>query len=248
MKRRHGFTLIELLIVIAIIAILVAVLVPVFFKVKESARQGTAMENLKLIGQGLAAYKLENHHPPAVLFGYVDTAATGGTGTLEAPKLKVSPGTAPYGLYPSYVKSADTFEDPNNSVDKATVEAIGLPTCIVSAPCYYAADAYDLSPQVSGGSSLNTTNVLRYRTVWEQPPVPPATPDANYPRQLQFPNPPGDTYVTCTTYHVPNADKVLVLFENGSVKKMTGADFAAQDTTPPPTTPPTPGNFWTVRP
>ena len=109
MKRHNGFTLIELLIVIAIIAILVAILVPVFFKVKESSRQGTAMENMKLIGQGLAAYKLDNHRAPDVLFGY----ANGGTMESYKPPSKVG-GSAPIGLYPSYVKTADVFQDPNN--------------------------------------------------------------------------------------------------------------------------------------
>ena len=56
---------------------------------------------------------------------------------------------------------------------------------------------------------------------------------------MRWQNPPANTVVTATTYHVKNADKVLVLFESGAVKKMTGADFAAKEGTP---------TFWTVTP
>ena len=246
MKRRNGFTLIELLIVIAIIAILVAILVPVFFKVKESARQGTVMENMKLIGQGLAAYKLDNHRAPDVLFGYANG------GTMESYKPASTVAALPVGLYPSYVKTADVFQDPNNSA--AADATTGPITARLVAPCsdaacasanpgdivsvqrtFYTADAYDVCPQVTGGSTVSTTPLVRYARGWERL----DGADANAGRQMQAPNPPGNTYVTCTTYHVPNADKVLILFEDGSVKKMTGADFAAQESG---------GNFWTVKP
>ena len=48
----------------------------------------------------------------------------------------------------------------------------------------------------------------------------------DYKRQMRWQNPPADTLVTATTYHVKNADKVLVLFESGTVKKISGTDFA----------------------
>ena len=240
MKRQRGFTLIELLIVIAIIAILVAILVPVFFKVKESTRQGTSMSNLKQIGQGLAQYKLDNHRCPDVLFGYAD-----GGGTMNAYKPAVSMAAYPLSLYPSYVKTAGVFQDPNNTAKPDDASAVTgsltpgatpQPTPPLNAAhTYFTADAYDVCPQVTAASTLSTTYVARYTPRWTA--LGAVGTDAG--RQLQAPNPPGDTYVTCTTYHVPNADKVLVLFENGSVKKMTGADFSALE----------PNNgFWTVKP
>lgn len=48
-----------------------------------------------------------------------------------------------------------------------------------------------------------------------------------YTHQLYWKNPPSDTYVTLTTHHVVNADKVLVLFDDGSVHKMRAEDFQA---------------------
>ncbi len=123
--------------------------------------------------------------------------------------------------------TADIFQDPNNPAnptDPAATVTVGVNT-------YYAADAFDINPTVTGTKTLSTTPVLRYNTNWM------AAGDPDYARQLSNPNPPSDTYITCTTYHVPNRDQVLVLFENGSVKKMTGADFAAQESA-----------FWKVKP
>ena len=47
----------------------------------------------------------------------------------------------------------------------------------------------------------------------------------NYTRQLRWTNPPPDTYITCTTHHVPNSNKVIVLWEGGEAKAMDAAQF-----------------------
>lgn len=49
----------------------------------------------------------------------------------------------------------------------------------------------------------------------------------DYVRQGHWRVPPADTYITTTTYHVPNANKVLVLFESGAVRKVSPQDFLA---------------------
>ena len=88
---------------------------------------------------------------------------------------------------------------------------------------FYLADAYDSSPTVTGTNTVNTTFVVRYQTARELT----GSTDPSYNRQLRWQNPPASTLVTATTYHVQNADKVLVLFESGAVKKVTGHDFVA---------------------
>lgn len=99
---------------------------------------------------------------------------------------------------------------------------------------FYLADAYDSSPTVQGANTIvdPTTNppptspppyLVRYQLARQ----PTGATDGSYARQMRWSNPPADTVVTATTYHVKNADKVLVLFESGTVKKINGADFAS---------------------
>ena len=64
-RRPSGFTLIELLIVIAIIAVLAGILFPVFAKARASARESTALSNLKQIGAALSMYAADyDEHLP----------------------------------------------------------------------------------------------------------------------------------------------------------------------------------------
>ena len=105
---------------------------------------------------------------------------------------------------------------------------------------FYLADAYDSSPTVIGTNQINdptasTSYLVRYQLAREQT----GSADASYNRQLRWQNPPANTVITATTYHVQNADKVLVLFESGAVKKMTGADFNAKEGA---------GSFWQITP
>lgn len=86
----------------------------------------------------------------------------------------------------------------------------------------------------------------------------------NYTSQLRWSHPPGTTYVTCDTWHVPQQNSVLVLFLDGNVKKVdigrflgTGPFGAAQADVPIDGTHPQPdisvdngisrGNFWRQR-
>ncbi len=104
---------------------------------------------------------------------------------------------------------------------------------------FYKADAYDASPQIAAtNNDLNTSAyVTRYQSSWTDinggynaactSSTTPATCYSDgsnnlnaYTHQLRWRNPPAETYVTSTTYHVPAAGKVLVLFEGGAVEKM----------------------------
>lgn len=55
-QMKRGFTLIELLVVIAIIAILAAILFPVFAQAKDSAKDTSALSNVKQQGLGMLMY------------------------------------------------------------------------------------------------------------------------------------------------------------------------------------------------
>lgn len=98
---------------------------------------------------------------------------------------------------------------------------------------FYLADAYDISPEIAGANQLvggngsPSTYVVRYQPNWT--PISPTDQTTNYPlnysRQLRWSNPPASTYVTCTTHHVPNSNKVIVLFEEGDAVVMDSARF-----------------------
>ena len=140
---------------------------------------------------------------------------------------------------------------PCNPVSDGVLNGAGSSACtgasagavIDTTRAFYKRDAYDSSPEVTGGNQIDLNNfVVRYQLAREPtatvvPNGPP--PDQDYKRQLRWQNPPADTLVTLTTYHVKNADKVLLLFESGTVKKMSGRDFNANYGG---------ANFWKVQP
>lgn len=245
--RTHGFTLIELLVVIAIIAILTAILLPVFASVRENARQTTSMSNMHQISTGLAQFQLDNHRYPDVLFGYA-YPATGTAVAMDqafdaASAAKVADQYFP-GLYPEYVKDVKVFQDPNNPdngkptlTKTVNVNFLGTDgTLTTQAVPFYSADAYDSSPEITDTNKLDkTTNIARYQSSWTN--IDPTLDCASggslcgpnqlnqYTHQMRWKNPPAETYVTSTTYHVPNAGRVLVLWESGSVRKLDVSTF-----------------------
>lgn len=62
--RRRGFTLLEILIVIAIIGLLAAILFPVFASVREGARRGACLSNLRQLGQAITMYTGDHDYYP----------------------------------------------------------------------------------------------------------------------------------------------------------------------------------------
>ena len=275
-RRAAGFTLIELLVVIAIIAILAAILFPVFFTVREKARQATSLSNLRQISDALAKYELDHHRAPEVLFGYVFRDASNNVVPMDQAlsQAKVAGKAADYfpGLYPLYINDVTVFTDPNNPARYSDTQSLDVnvlcpgtdaacagqkPGTLVKASsqsAFYTADAYDLSPALNADSSLGTTYLPHYQRAWTS--FPPTTPiGAAALRQLANPNPPADTYVTCTTYHVPkgafSGGKVLALFESGSTRTLDSSRFVTGGADPASIAAAggaSPAQFWRTKP
>lgn len=64
MRSRRGFTLIELLVVVAIIALLVSILLPSLTQARKQASSVKCRANLRVQGQALADYVIENEYYP----------------------------------------------------------------------------------------------------------------------------------------------------------------------------------------
>ena len=289
-RAERGFSLIELLVVIAIIALLAAIIFPVFATVRENGRQQTSLSNLHDISTKLEQYKLDHKTYPQVLFGraYPPGAPVAMDKAYEAAQAADAAnagnvGNANYvsivdqyfdGLYPEYIRDVNSFKDGNNPTTDLTavrtVPSVVLAKdgTISAAPeTFYAVDAYDTSPLITGTNQVDfNTNVLRYSSSWTG-----ITPDGSapaglttsvtgdtpfdaYKRQLRWQNPPSGTYVTSTSYHVKYANKVLVLWQNGSAKNIDASIFLAAsggaDTQVAPTDGPavTSAKFWQLKP
>jgi prepilin-type N-terminal cleavage/methylation domain-containing protein len=253
-----GFTLIELLVVIAIIAILTAILLPVFATVRENARESNSLSNMHQISTAIAQFRLDNHAPPDVLFGYVyymygtttpvpmSKALAQAEADAAAHPTTMDIGTTFPGLYPEYIKDYRVFIDPNNPADptsasdivSANVNLLGTTGKLTpKSENFYTADAYDISPAITGLKSVSlSTYVPRYQSSWTDidntldctgttTSLCGTNDEDLYEHQLRWQNPPASTYVDSTTYHVQQADKVLVLWDNGSAGKVPVSTF-----------------------
>jgi len=157
---------------------------------------------------------------------------------------------------------------PCNSTSDGVLNSSGNSACrearagavVLTRRTFYKLDAYDSGPKVTAGNQVDpATFYPRYQLAHEGTscPVgvspPPGYCDssvllttdqqkADYKRQLRWQNPPADTIITMTSYHVQNADKVLLMFQSGAVKKLKAEDFQVQENiTPAPQSQPT---FW----
>jgi len=93
--------------------------------------------------------------------------------------------------------------------------------------------------------------------LWATIPTGVDNPGQVYERQMHWQYPPATSYVTATTYHVPNTNSVLVLFEDGSVRKFTSEQFTIRNGGDPSTigtvvsgagAPASSANFWQLLP
>ncbi len=134
----------------------------------------------------------------------------------------------------------NSIASPSGALTPTTTSASGATTR------FYLADAFDISPQITGTNTLSAASgatqanyVVRYQANWTDVYPAGTTPAPyqsaagvspiynNYVRQLRWQNPPPDTYVTSTTYHVPNDNRVLVLWESGNAKSIDASRFLA---------------------
>lgn len=281
-----AFTLIELLTAIAIIAIVAGIVLAALGPAKEAGRKATTLSSLHDISVGIGEYQRDHQgNMPPVLFAFAD-------GTQNMNGISTDQNAA-VGLYPVYVKDYKDFLDPDDSdydgtepPSASTITALNHNVStlgVLSTPSppfpenppannaptgYFNADAYDVSPQITGNNQLGTQLVVRYQPQWTSniSPAPTAQTYGTSPiagdgitysqfqRQLAFPDSVGDTYVTCSTYHLPASGKVLVLFKAGNTVTMDVSQFLASENGTDATDISVDGNgvskarFWTVTP
>ena len=269
-QARRAFTLIELLVVIAIIAIIAAILFPVFAKVREKARQTTVISDMHQIQTGLEAYKLDYHKYPDVLFGYADN---GGSMATYTPATGAVPSLYPNYVktYQAFTDPNNPVTDPAQATGALNVNTLDTTGNLTTATThkFFTEDAYDVSPQVTGENAISNGSsisyVPRYQLSWSSintslagnctSATSPATcaqvgggPIYNaYNSQLRWRSQPGTTYVTCSTYHVPNAGLVIVLFQDGPAKVVDTSKFLALGPDVTGLSAGTP-NFWKIQP
>ncbi|BDI32971.1 hypothetical protein CCAX7_50220 [Capsulimonas corticalis] len=176
------------------------------------------------------------------------------------------------GLYPEYIRDVNAFTDgnnPNNDYTKVhSSDTIFLNTdgsIQTKTVAFYTSDAYDSSPLILGTNKTDpNTYVTRYSSSWtgitsDGSPAtgltaksPSEQPADVYKRQLRWQNPPSSTYVASTSYHVPYANKVLVLWESGSAKAVDASVFlnaaGGSDSVATPTGAVSAANFWQIKP
>ena len=246
-RRRIGasaFTMIELLTVIAIIAILAGIIFPVAGTVRENARRSSTMSNLREIQMAVKQYHLDNRSYPEFLFGPAvnangDEAATNVLSMAQVAETVNSSATDPVtrkikvlysrGLFPEYISSLERFSSPNNTVARTTrdtgvrivtlryLDRAATPPAQPLTRAFYAYDAFDASPAITGDNRIDTARFApRYSRLWTE--IRPGDTSADYKRQLQWRNPPEDTYLTMTSWHVPAGGKAVVVFLNGTAK------------------------------
>lgn len=201
------------------------------------AYPGTTMKNGLATAQtaGTAAIYFPGLYPAYIKDPEVFTDPNNSVNTSDAGKIAGPLNT--YIVAPCSAASDNTLRgDTGSGCGTATY---GSGSVIPTKRSFYIADAYDSAPVVSGTNQTGdpaTQSLVRYQLAREGTYCSgtniPAGCDSSvasnddYKRQMRWQNPPADTLVTATTYHVKNADKVLVLFESGTVKKISGTDFA----------------------
>lgn len=142
-------------------------------------------------------------------------------------------------LYPEYINSLERFTSANNTVSRTpndtTVRVVtmrqynptGTPNRVQQVQrAFYAYDSFDTSPAITANDKIDTNKFFpRYSRLWTDiPPTNISAGDTDYKRQLLWRNPPEDTYLAMTTWHVPQG-KAIVVFLNGTAKVVDVSKF-----------------------
>jgi len=102
-KTSGALTLLELLVVLLIIVILISLLLPLLARSRMNLRRQRCEENLKTVGQAIAAYREDN----ADYFPF-----SWGTPDVPEPRRKDAPASLGC-LYPGYIPDANRFHCPS---------------------------------------------------------------------------------------------------------------------------------------
>ena len=196
---------------------------------------GMAQADDKIAGTHFAEVYFPGLYPAYIKDPNVFTDPNNNIDVNAAPANQITPALDAYVVAP-----CNPINDAKLSQTASTCATATSGDAVPTKRLFYTRDAYDVSPVVTGGNSLNTSTLpFVFLTRYQTARLPTGTADADYNKQLRWRNPPAETVVTATTYHVPNADKVLVLFASGAVKKMKAEDFLAKEGA---------ANFWRVAP
>lgn len=191
----------------------------------------------------------------------VKTQINGATTLEEAAKIRKAQAAFKNSLYPTYINDLTVYGCPDNPVSTtnslkdvvtarryfANPDDPETPLDVTQA--YYKFDSFDTSPAIGVDGKINAQDavyVARYSRIWfnallngDGLNTMPADQLAVYKRQLTFKTPGDDTYLTMTSYHVPNS-KIIVLWLSGSAKvldvsKLTKSENGKFNSTDPNT-------------
>ena len=213
----------------------------------QALAQVTADHQMDIAGNVTNATTLASHNPatyfPGLYPAYIkdpnEFTDPNNTVDANAPPANQATASLPANLVAPCYDIADGVLNGSGSSNCSSPTPAGK--VVATARTFYKLDAYDSGPKITAGNQVdNTTFYTRYQLAHEGTVCPAGiTPtycdttvsptDADYKRQLRWQNPPADTVVTMTSYHVQNADKVLLMFQSGAVKKLKAEDFQVKE-------------------
>ena len=221
----------------------------------QALAQVTADHQMDIAGNVTNATTLASHNPatyfPGLYPAYIkdpnEFTDPNNTVDANAPPANQATASLPANLVAPCYDIADGVLNGSGSSNCSSPTPAGK--VVATARTFYKLDAYDSGPKITAGNQVDpNTFYTRYQLAHEgtvcpgiitsycdpsvnfkADPLGEVQAETDYKRQLRWQNPPADTVVTMTSYHVQNADKVLLMFQSGAVKKLKAEDFQVKE-------------------